>query len=593
MGSCQTPNVPSNAIIFPEFTTPVLEMYLNRGEKLEEAYQLLLLYLVSIRECQTLDRHRVYLHQLNEDKVRAILGSAESFNVGIHQQLGCLVQAVISHSTSIFTLPERITSFFPRQPRALSYSLYKATVVLETNDIFVIKNDHIKKDNILFEAAIGMIVGNHLRTLIPNFMYTYGIFQCLDITSMKDNKVFEWCARKGQDPYLVLEKIRYGITLDFFVKHPGITSTDLLAILYQMFNALYLAQRLWGFVHGDLHVRNWLIREMREPIVVPYYGVEEKATRWIVTRYVPCIIDYGFSRATIGGVEIVPPVDLGENLRDYYPEERALHDFYNLVIDAQVVVEDYLPLDYALELMHDFINERTDKIQTQYESGVTNITPLSLNDAREFILFAESIAPPPVVSSIPKEYWSFQDHQSPITDCNFYARFGTPKALSAFAYCQTLNAAKAVSPAMYNTLRREINFYNATGVFQFEFIPRFKEFEKEFYTKLNQNPFIPAIQEIPMKALDDKFKEDYMRRINVLDNIFFQLQDLKLQLKANECALAEQEVPPASYRQALDHVKSFFTQAQDIFYHEHHIINDNNRIAKEKDIQELIIMKMS
>lgn len=594
MSACQTPNLHSITVSFPKKLAPSLEIYQSRGEKLEEAYVLLLRYLLSIGVCATLDRHRIYLHQLNEDKVRAILGGAETFNAGIHQQLGCLVRAITDNSTTIFTLPDRIRRFF-LHPRLLT-TLEHRSKVLETNDIFLLKSS-IKKNDILFEAVMGLVVTNHLRTLVPNFMYTYGIFRCSGIKLSEDGEVREWCTYNGGTPYLVIEKIRYGIAWEDFVQRPDITDADLLAVLYQLFNALYLAQRLWNFVHRDFFNRNWFIREMQEPIAVPYYGTQETVTRWIVTRYIPCIIDYSMSRAVIGGVEIVSPSELDDVDNNYYPQQWALADIDLLLVDTHVLAEEYRDPSFLkiVTRLEDFVHCRIQKIQEQVEEEnrvngddsdkESNVKPLTLKDFEEFLLFAEANAPPPIVTTIPKNCWSFQSQQQALTDCDFYTRFGTPKALSAFAYCQMLNAALSISVEQYNLVRRDINYYNALGVFQFDFVPHAQTLTTEFGERLAQNPFIPSIQGMNKRSLNEKFQQEYIQRVAVFDEMYLKIEDLEVQLRANECALREQDVSPSLYETTIRKIDNFIKRARTRLQRERKIINDNSQIAREKGIK--------
>lgn len=149
-------------------------------------------------------------------------------------------------------------------------------------------NDH---DILAPEAIIGLLGTNKLRNIIPNFMYTYGLrYYSIPKFEEISNKTLK-SGESGPCPHLFLEHI-HGKTLSRWVQASGFTTDDFRTVLLLVVNAVIIANREIGFTHYDLHEENIIIKEYQEPVKIKWCLGED---RYIESRYVPYIIDFGLS----------------------------------------------------------------------------------------------------------------------------------------------------------------------------------------------------------------------------------------------------------------------------------------------------------
>lgn len=161
----------------------------------------------------------------------------------------------------------------------------------------------------LHEAVIGLLVGNPMGELIPNFVQTYGYLPCgargTDVLGMK-----ELCHYTTKEiNHLVIEDLGNSARLQ--EAHRDLTDLSYMLLLLQAYNALSLAHVLYGFVHGDLHSRNIMVRKLSAPMLVPIYDTVVTKSRfmtpisqipimgYVSVSEVPVFIDYSLSLATV------------------------------------------------------------------------------------------------------------------------------------------------------------------------------------------------------------------------------------------------------------------------------------------------------
>lgn len=180
------------------------------------------------------------------------------------------------------------------------------------NEAFVIKvergeSDTHSKYSMRHEVVVGLIL-NQLRSIIPNFAYVFGSFECggpiltlkdvdpsksmPDIVSVRpekfEPKVTSWCRGGEIQTYAIYENINKSITLKDYVK--TCNSQQFMDITVQIMYALKIAFERVGFTHYDLHAENVLIRDVdRDAFYIAYEGDAVFASR------IATIIDYGFS----------------------------------------------------------------------------------------------------------------------------------------------------------------------------------------------------------------------------------------------------------------------------------------------------------
>ena len=149
--------------------------------------------------------------------------------------------------------------------------------------------------NMKHEFVIGLIL-NKLRKEAPNFLYTYGLVSCNSEPNPEFNKDYRICEGTALSQHNIIEYIK-GKPLSSVIMN--INPRELGKILLCIFCALQIANERYGFCHYDLHSHNIMIREEPRPVSITY-NINNKNII-VTTKYVPIIIDYGFSRMEYKG----------------------------------------------------------------------------------------------------------------------------------------------------------------------------------------------------------------------------------------------------------------------------------------------------
>lgn len=173
------------------------------------------------------------------------------------------------------------------------------------DDIFVIKLpkkvENSKDKTNIHEFFVGLQL-NSLRSKCPNFMYVFGLFNCL----APFNNVF---ANK-----ICLDELEDGIEKDFLIAEyihgqelerifMDVTVYDLMCIYNQILFALHIAWVDFDFTHYDLHLGNILTVNLDDYYSIPYRIVLKdgrSSTFYMKTRILVKIIDYGYSHIKYG-----------------------------------------------------------------------------------------------------------------------------------------------------------------------------------------------------------------------------------------------------------------------------------------------------
>jgi hypothetical protein len=177
--------------------------------------------------------------------------------------------------------------------------VYLTTVI--SNDIKVVIKTYqqpkkieliqIEYEEMVREYFIGMYGINKLRRIIPNFIYTLGMFSC----SLERAKEIKLCEAKNDIyPFLALEYIEGKSIYDA----KNLTYDEWLDIFIQVLVALEVGQREIGFCHNDLHTGNVMAR----PIDKPYsYSVNLDQSTYTLKceKYIATIIDFGMSSVVL------------------------------------------------------------------------------------------------------------------------------------------------------------------------------------------------------------------------------------------------------------------------------------------------------
>lgn len=189
----------------------------------------------------------------------------------------------------------------------------------ELNEYIVIKATNLHKvegdintsfDENIHEAFIGLYAINNLRKIIPNFVYTFGMFN--------DKCVFQ---PDYSCNYLITEYIP-GKPLSKFIKNSNVT--QFVEILLQVCLSLKLAGELYDFTHYDLHSGNLIIQELDHKIDISYDSES------INTQLVAVFIDFGSTHVKLDDI------NYGRDLQDYNIHNKFFweHDIVKLLCHA-------------------------------------------------------------------------------------------------------------------------------------------------------------------------------------------------------------------------------------------------------------------
>lgn len=178
------------------------------------------------------------------------------------------------------------------------------------------------------EYYIGLRGVNNVRRLIPNFMFTYSMFDCGTPHLSKSGEVVSFCTDKVIAKYVVIERVPKPLNTDRYFKRCD--RQQMITLLLQVALALKMAEEMIGFTHNDLHSGNVLIRDMGENVKVTYMCNNKKYE--VASRYQPVIIDYGRSAVNTSYGRIAAATS--SNLPSIYPEPHAVGDFFRFMCYA-------------------------------------------------------------------------------------------------------------------------------------------------------------------------------------------------------------------------------------------------------------------
>ena len=316
---CASPILPSNqSLRLPDSLLPAITAFKDRSNSIRarvSSQRLVERYLVERGSCASLNPtimndFRLRIFGIDSDILESVLSTEDALNASIHDNLSCAVDAIIYDGKlpGRFTpsQTERVRNWFPSiqqigKESVEGYAL-KTSFTTDTN-LFIMKAPrNPKNDELVHEALIGFYALNKLRRILPNYMYVYGYVKCSPPVII-DKEVTTWCSSSNPAvSYLIAENIRDAVPIGDFITDPNTTSLDVLVVFYQIMNALNLAYKSYGYTHYDLHYGNIMVRKYPKIVAIPYFGVETKIIGYLASQYVPYLIDYGYSRITIGGV---------------------------------------------------------------------------------------------------------------------------------------------------------------------------------------------------------------------------------------------------------------------------------------------------
>lgn len=302
--------------------------------------------------------HRLLMNNIDVELLEEDMKSILMFDYTLHREIGCLVDALVYRYTEEL-LHDRVRTTITT-PKAISKGIdtifssglegrYKPVSKGKDNtftsglrgseNLFVVKTDTVSHLECLYEYVIGKLIINPLRAEVPNFMYTYGYHECGDYQT-KEGKMIRWCNSDTPDRgYLYLEKID-GIVIEDFVKQYSEKTPEFAEVMLQIINALYIADARCGFRHNDLHLGNIIVRELEEPINIPFTVLGQ--SQFILSRWIPQIIDFGVSTMMYKGERLKSPSyynELGDHAEQFpYDLQRLFREI--LLIETESLVDN-------------------------------------------------------------------------------------------------------------------------------------------------------------------------------------------------------------------------------------------------------------
>ena len=131
----------------------------------------------------------------------------------------------------------------------------------------------ISKNNnfeLYYEGMVGILL-NELRKYIPNIVYTFGVFNNENETSLYQEYI------EGKNFHNVLFNI---------------DDNEIYSIFIQLANFINISYEKYGFYNLDLHDDNMIIKKLDEPISIPIY-FKDGTIKYHITKILLYIIDYG------------------------------------------------------------------------------------------------------------------------------------------------------------------------------------------------------------------------------------------------------------------------------------------------------------
>lgn len=213
----------------------------------------------------------------------------------VMRSIMCLVEAILYPSQTPVKTIDRIRNWFTDAnligvPSREGYAI--STGLDKIREVFVIKTPRRPDVNLLHELTVGLYM-NSMRLILPNFMFTFGGFECSP-AFVSDLEVGAWCnASSNPVGYIVLERIQPSISFHDYVRTA--TFEQFLEKFLQILYALRAAGDRYDFTHNDLHGNNVLIRKLKDIEYIPY-ETEKDRREYIRADGISTIIDFGRSR---------------------------------------------------------------------------------------------------------------------------------------------------------------------------------------------------------------------------------------------------------------------------------------------------------
>lgn len=388
-------NEEKDDILNSRLTSPDYDKRLTGMHDLEKA----LLLNQSTCPIELSNQMKVHAFQLDDF---SIIGSMKTYDHKFQDSFACLAGTLIDQSKNrpdarLLQWKERIALLNNQGAMGTVFDF-----ITENGSLFLIKVNResltqgkpIEAFDLVHEGFIGLSVINPLRDRVPNFMHTYGAFFCAP-PIIEDGVVKVWCPTQINDvAYLLIENIRNSIQLRDAITENKITAQECVQVFLQVMNALNIAYQANKFTHYDLHDANILLQFLEQPIWIPIY-LSDGSIKYVVTKILARIIDYGFSYAEVQGTKF-GTYDY-ENASVYPDRPFPMHDAHKLIYSMRKTTKNQSLIrnlsniydffgSYGGKSLHNFVEEN--KLKFNYYGQPS---PKSLEDALRNVTYQDMI----------------------------------------------------------------------------------------------------------------------------------------------------------------------------------------------------------
>jgi len=313
-------------------------------EGTQEAYEFFMQrFIIGQNPCpdDIIEDMAIRLINFNELELKKDLSGIGMFQPTYQQGATCFVNTLLYMGG---VLNPRTFRTWARRFHQISAGSFGVTMEIGnlTNSLFLLKaqSSEDRYDSLAHEAAVGFLVTNELRRIIPNFTFIYGAFLCQK-PNIENGEVISWCPAPkagekeptgiyGRVGHLVMENATLSISAHTFVRQ--CSETEFLELYLQIINALRFAHEAADFTHYDLHSGNVLVRRVQpEPLNIRY-KTAEGVEMYLVTKIYARIIDYGFSHFRYQGYNFGIKDMGGFNI--FWDKGFPMHDAYKFLLSC-------------------------------------------------------------------------------------------------------------------------------------------------------------------------------------------------------------------------------------------------------------------
>lgn len=334
MSECEYPSKPDQTAFISNRILEKMKTYYDTRYTIDErknARQKVEEYLVSSGSCDKINKKlsekiKSQFYKFDGSKIN----EKDKLNESFHANMSCALNSIKKGSA--------LEKYWYDNPVIMGKTSVEGIAAVlslngDKNQSFVIKTPRDKNnDELAHECLVGMFALNKLRKYVPNFMYVYSYSKCSHMV-IDDKKVINWCNNGSTEntSYLVSELISNSMPLSEIITTDTFSPRGMIKTFVQLINALSVAEITFGYTHYDLHSDNVLVSTFKSKVDVPIYiDKDPDNAKYIDSKHIPFIIDYGCSRVYLEGYGSFGKLGLenyGVNAYDNYP----MYDVYKLL----------------------------------------------------------------------------------------------------------------------------------------------------------------------------------------------------------------------------------------------------------------------